>query len=129
MAGKRPRLAGANIHALARQERPRLGPDPGRGQNGHMRDPVTVACVQAEPVILDRDATIEKLAVLATEAAGKGARLLVFPEAFIPAYPSSIWARALAGWATPGAKEAFGQLARESVEVPGPAERRLGEIA
>ena len=64
-----------------------------------MRSAVTVACVQAEPVILDRDATVEKLAQLAAEAARNGARLLVFPEAFIPAYPSSVWARALAGWA------------------------------
>jgi nitrilase len=48
-----------------------------------MRSPVTVACVQAEPVILDRDATIEKLARLAAEGARNGARLLVFPEAFI----------------------------------------------
>jgi nitrilase len=94
-----------------------------------MRSPLTIACVQAEPVILDRDATIEKLAGLAEEAAGKGAKLLVFPEAFIPAYPSSVWARALAGWAEPGAKEAFAMLARESLEVPGEAADRLGAIA
>ena len=57
-----------------------------------------VACVQAEPVVLDREATIDKLEVLAAEAAANGAQLVVFPEAFIPAYPSSVWARALAGW-------------------------------
>ena len=94
-----------------------------------MREPVTVACAQLEPVILDRDATIEKLAAGAAEIAARGARLAVFPEAFIPAYPSSTWARALAGWAEEGAKEAFALLAREAVEIPGPAERRLGEIA
>src|SRR5581483_6497181 len=94
-----------------------------------MRSVVKVACVQAEPVILDRDATIEKLAALAAEAAGNGAQLLVFPEAFIPAYPSSVWARALAGWADDGAKAAFALLARESLEVPGEATDRLGEIA
>jgi nitrilase len=94
-----------------------------------MRSPVKVACVQAEPVILDRDGTIEKLAALAAEAAGNGARLLVFPEAFIPAYPSSVWARALAGWDQPGAKEAFALLARESLEIPSEAATCLGEIA
>ncbi len=94
-----------------------------------MREPVTVACAQIEPVIFDRDATIEKLAVNASEAAANGARLAVFPEAFVPAYPSSAWAKALAGRAEEGAKEAFALLARESVEIPGPAERRLGEIA
>ena len=66
---------------------------------------------------------------LAAEAAGEGAALLVFPEAFIPVYPSSTWAKAFAGWADPRAKETFALLRRESLEVPGPAERRLGEIA
>ena len=80
-------------------------------------------------MIFDRDATIEKLGRTVAEAAHNGARLVVLPEAFIPAYPSSTWAKALAGWEEDGAKEAFGLLARESVEVPGPAERRLGEIA
>jgi nitrilase len=94
-----------------------------------MREPVTVACAQVEPVIFDRDSTIEKLASTVAEAAGNGARLVVLPEAFVPAYPSSAWAKALAGWADDAAKAAFGLLARESVDVPGPAERRLGEIA
>jgi nitrilase len=85
--------------------------------------------VQAEPVILDRDATIEKLAMLAAEATGNGAQLLVFPEAFIPVYPSSAWARALAGWADADAKAAYALLARESLEIPGDAADRLGEIA
>jgi nitrilase len=94
-----------------------------------VRASVKVACVQAEPVILDRERTLDKLASLAAEAAGAGAQLLVFPEAFVPAYPSSAWAKYLAGWADPRAKAAFALLAREAVEVPGPAVERLGEIA
>jgi nitrilase len=94
-----------------------------------MQASVRVACVQVEPVILDRDATIEKLARFTAEAAENGAQLVVFPETFIPAYPSSRWAKALAGWADPRAKEAFALLRRESLEVPSEAERRLGEIA
>ena len=94
-----------------------------------MREPVTVACVQAEPAILDRSGTLAKLATLTAEAAGNGARLVVFPEAFIPAYPSSVWAKALAGWSEDGAVEAYALFAREAVEVPGEAEERLGEIA
>jgi nitrilase len=90
---------------------------------------VKVACIQAEPVVLDRERTIDKLARLAAEAAGNGAQLLTFPEAFVPAYPSSIWARALAGWSEPGAKEAFALLAREAVAVPGPAAERIGAAA
>jgi nitrilase len=90
---------------------------------------VRVACCQVEPVVLDRDATLEKLARVAAEAAGEGAELLVFPETFVPAYPSSAWAKALAGWADPSAKQAFALLARESVAVPGEACERLGAIA
>ena len=94
-----------------------------------MNEPVRVACVQAEPVILDRAATLEKLAALTAEAKAAGAGLVVFPETFVSAYPSSAWAKHLAGWADPRAKGAFAMLAHESVEVPGPAADRLGEIA
>ena len=94
-----------------------------------MNEPIRVACVQVEPAILERDRTIDKVAALTKDAAAAGARLVVFPETFVPAYPSSRWAKALAGWADPRAKAAFAQLRRESVEVPGDAERRLGEIA
>ena len=94
-----------------------------------MKATVRVACIQAEPVVLDREATIDKLETVAAEAAAGGAQLLVFPETFVPAYPSSLWARAFAGWAAPGAKEAFALLARESVEVPGPAVDRIAATA
>jgi nitrilase len=94
-----------------------------------MKAPVTVACVQAEPVVLDRAATLDKLAALTAEAAGQGAELVVFPETFVSVYPSSTWAKALAGWGDPRATAAFATLARESVEVPGPAADKLGSIA
>jgi nitrilase len=85
--------------------------------------------MQAEPVILDRDATVDKLVRLAGEAAAEGASLLVFPEAFIPVYPSSIWAKAFAGWADPRVKQVFARLADQAVTVPGAAVDRIGETA
>src|ERR671924_146344 len=97
---------------------------PARDRGGRldgMNAPVVVACVQAEPVVLDREASLAKLDELTAEAAGQGASLVVFPEAFLPAYPSSVWAKALAGWADPRAKAAFALLARESVAFPSPA--------
>ena len=51
--------------------------------------PVTVAAVQATPVLLDRDATIGKVVALTKQAAAQGARLVVFPEAFVPGYPDT----------------------------------------
>jgi nitrilase len=90
---------------------------------------VKVACVQVEPVIFDRDATIDKIASIATDAASEGAKLAVFPETFLPVYPSSRWARHFAGWDDGDAKEIFALLARESLEVPSPASERIGAIA
>src|SRR6201987_1312111 len=90
---------------------------------------VKVACVQAEPVILDREKTLDRLEQLAAEAAGEGAELVVFPETFVPVYPSSRWAKAFAGWASPGAKETFARIAQSSVAVGSAAELRLGAAA
>jgi nitrilase len=90
---------------------------------------VTVACVQAEPVVLDREATLDKLDSLAADAAGNGAELVVFPETFVPVYPSSVWARAFAGWNADGAKATFARIAQNSIAVGSPAERRLGAVA
>src|SRR4029453_17001972 len=87
-----------------------------------------VACVQAESVVFDRAATIEKIDGIAAEVAANGARLGLFPAAFIPGYPSSRWARHLAGW-DGDARPLYGRLARESLTVPGPDSDRLAEIA
>jgi len=92
-----------------------------------VKERVTVACVQAESVQLDLEATIDKLDGLVAEVAARGAQLAVFPEAFLPTYPSSRWARFLAGGSD--AKPVFARLARESVEIPGPAAERLADVA
>jgi nitrilase len=92
-----------------------------------MREPVTVACAQVEPVLFDRAATIDRIAEVAVEVAGKGAQLVLFPETFIPVYPSNRWVRFLAGGQD--SKSAFAKLARSSLEVPSPDSDRIGEIA
>jgi nitrilase len=94
-----------------------------------MDKPVTVACVQAEPAILDLQGTLGRLENLADEATRNGAGLVVFPETFVAVYPSSRWAKAFAGWEQPGAKETFARIAQNAVAVGSPAERRLGATA
>lgn len=83
-----------------------------------------VAAVQAAPVFLDRDATIEKACTLVAKAAGEGAGLVVFPEAFVPGYPDWVWR-------TPAWHDgAFvRRLIAGSIEVPSPATERLGVAA
>jgi nitrilase len=90
---------------------------------------VKVACVQAEPVILDLERTLDKLEQLVAEAAGNGAELVVFPETFVSVYPSSVWAKYFAGWNQEGAKEVFARIAENAVAVGSRAERRLGAAA
>ncbi|OLD99005.1 MAG: hypothetical protein AUG91_07730 [Actinobacteria bacterium 13_1_20CM_4_69_9] len=89
---------------------------------------VKVACVQAESVVFDRTATIDKIDGIAADVVANGARLALFPEAFIPVYPSSRWARHLAGWED-DARPLYGRLARESLTIPGPDSDRLADIA
>ena len=52
---------------------------------------VKVAVIQRPPVLLNRRATIEIVLTSIDEAAGQGASLLVFPEAYVPGYPTWIW--------------------------------------
>ena len=84
----------------------------------------TVAAVQATPVFLDRDATVEKACGLVQEAAAGGASLVVFPEAFVPAYPDWVWR--LPAWQD---GRFVHRLLDQAVAVPGPTTDRLGEAA
>jgi nitrilase len=94
-----------------------------------MNAQVRVACAQVEPVIFERDPTLDKLAVVAAEAAAGRARLVLFPETFVPVYPSSRWARHFAGWDNGDARALFARLARESLEIPSEASERIGATA
>jgi nitrilase len=85
---------------------------------------VKVAAVQATPVILDADASVEKAIALLREAAAQGVELAVFPETFLSLYPSHTWA----GGATEfeGSFDALWERMWESsIDVPGPHVDRL----
>ena len=80
---------------------------------------VKVAAVQASPVILDAEATIEKVLRLLNQAADEGVQLAVFPETFVSVYPSGAWGHQAAQFG--GFDEMWKRLWTSSVEVPGPA--------
>jgi nitrilase len=87
---------------------------------------VRVAAVQATPVILDAGATVEKAVSLLRQAAADGARLIVFPETFIPLYPSNRWAAGASSFA--GWDRLWERLWENSVDVPGPVTDRIGAV-
>ena len=87
---------------------------------------VRVAAVQATPVILDAEATVDKAIRLIGAAAADGAELVVLPETFVPLYPSNGWARHAARFG--GSDELWERLWENSVDVPGPLVDRLVEV-
>lgn len=90
---------------------------------------VKVAVVQAAPVLFDRDATVEKACRLIAEAAATGAQLVLFPEAFVPAYPRGFNFGMVVGSRTPAGRQLWQRYWENAVVTPGPATERLGEAA
>jgi nitrilase len=87
---------------------------------------VKVAAVQAASVFLDREGSTEKACRLIREAGKAGARVIGFPEGFIPAHP--VWYHHHAATGTLANKLAV-ELFKNSVEIPGPQTEALGQAA
>ena len=77
---------------------------------------VKVAVIQKPPVLLDRKKTIDRALASIEEAAREGASLLVFPEAYIPGYPTWIW-RLRPGGDMKLSGEIHGRLRENSVNL------------
>ena len=86
-----------------------------------------IASIQATPVFLDRDATVNKACDLIERAGRAGARLIALPESFVPCYPDWVWA-------IPAGEEGvlndlYAQFLAQSVAIPGPAVDALCQAA
>ncbi len=88
-----------------------------------------VAVVQAAPVSFDQRATIEKLQDLAADAARTGARLMLFPEAFVSAYPRGTTFGTVIGSRTPEGRDWFRRYWESAMTVPGPVCEQIGRAA
>src|SRR6185312_10431037 len=76
------------------------------------------------PIFLDAKATVEKACALIAEASRNGAKLIAFPESYVPGFP--LWA----GIQAPiNNHEFFKRLAMESIQVPGPEVQQLCDAA
>jgi len=94
-----------------------------------MSKTIKAAVVQAGPFLFDTPKTMAKLAERAREAAGLGADLVVFPEAFVGGYPKGIDFGARLGMRSPEGREDFRRYYESAIDLPGPEATRLGEIA
>jgi nitrilase len=91
--------------------------------------PLRAAVVQAGSIPFDTDACIDKAVRLTADAAAGGAKLVVFPEAFVPGYPKGLNYGLVVGARDPVGREEFRMYLDAAIEVPGPHTQRLGEAA
>ncbi len=91
---------------------------------------IRVAAIQAAPAYLDLNATLERVDLWARRAADDGAKIVVFPETFVPGYPAWVdVSPKVALWNDAGVKAVYARLLDNSVEVPGPATEALAATA
>ena len=88
-----------------------------------------VAVVQAAPVAFDVARTLQKVGDLAADAKRRGARLTLFPEAFVSAYPRGLGFGAAVGSRSPEGREQFRIYWDSAIDVPGPHVDQLAAVA
>lgn len=88
-----------------------------------------VAVVQSSPVVFDRERTLDKLRDLSADAARGGAKLILFPEAFVAGYPKGLDFETRVGVRTPAGREQFRRYFDGAVDVPGPDVETIGKAA
>jgi nitrilase len=90
---------------------------------------VPVAVVQAASVPFDGAACVDKAVRLIGEAAAKGAKVVLFPEAFVGGYPKGLTYGTVVGARDVAGREEFRRYLAAAIEVPGAETERLGEAA
>src|SRR5512145_2780937 len=88
-----------------------------------------VSVIQAGSILFDTPRTVAKLRELVSEAAGQGARLALFPEAFLGGYPKGIDFGAKVGSRSPEGRDWFRRYFDAAITVPGPETETLCELA
>jgi nitrilase len=88
-----------------------------------MSEKKIIAAAQLTPVFLNKEKTVEKACMAIREAAANGARIIVFPEAFIPGYPDWVWL-------IPNSKgselnELYVRLVENAVSIPDESTQKL----
>lgn len=92
-----------------------------------MNETIKVAAAQLSPVFLNKEKTIEKACNAILEAGKNGAKLIVFPEAYISGYPDWVWL-------IPNSKgtdlnELYLKLVENAVSIPDDSTNKLCKAA
>ncbi|MFF2014596.1 carbon-nitrogen hydrolase family protein [Paenibacillus sp. NPDC058177] len=90
---------------------------------------VKVAVVQAAPVLFDKASAMDKIAVTAKEAAAQGAKLIIYPEVFIPGYPRGLSFDARVGSRTVDGRKDWERYWASAIDIPGPDTQVLCDLA
>ncbi len=91
--------------------------------------PLRAAVVQAGSVPFDLERSLEKALDLTADAARAGAKLIVFPEAYLSGYPKESSFGALVGLRSSEGRELYRRYADSAVDVPGPVVDKLARAA
>jgi len=94
-----------------------------------MSSPFKAAVVQSSSVVFEPKATLAKVRELTANAAKGGAKLVVFPEAFVSAYPKGLDFGARVGMRTAQGRDDFRKYFDSAIDVPGLATEQLGRTA
>lgn len=90
---------------------------------------VKVAVVQATPAMFDTPKTVDKACDLIREAGENGAKLMLFPEAYIGGYPKGMYLGVRMGVRTLEGRKDFRRYYENSINIPGPETDKLGRAA
>ncbi|RDU98081.1 nitrilase-related carbon-nitrogen hydrolase [Trinickia dinghuensis] len=88
-----------------------------------------VAVVQTGSRLFDTPATLQRMEQRVDEASEQGARLIVFPEAYIGGYPKGLDFGARVGSRSAAGRDDFLRYWQSAIDVPGPEVVRMGEMA
>ena len=95
-----------------------------------MNKTIKVAVIQHSPVYLNLQKSLEKSIDLVHDAAGKGAKIIVFGETWLSGYPAWLdYCGDVALWNYEPTKEVFSLLYHNSLQIPGAETDRLSEVA
>ena len=90
---------------------------------------VRIAVVQAGSVAFDTQACVDKAVRLTQQAGAQGAKVVLFPEAFITGYPKGLNYGLVVGARDPLGREEFRLYLDAAIEVPGKETAQIGEAA